>query len=124
MNLMAGGVKWESFGAKSDFAIVYKTITANDIKTCCHMGTEQRDKVSGPTPSSKQLKGLKQSSQSIPALPSLSEDCYVTIFWKVPIDTVSAPERSSHSLNITTSIMSRKNSQLKSLTLLSASFHT
>lgn len=65
MNLMAGGVKWESFGAKSDFAIVYITITANDIKTCCHMGTEQRDKVSGPTPSSKQLKGLKQSSSAV-----------------------------------------------------------
>lgn len=92
------------------YAIVYMSIRTDDIRTQGYMGTAQTDGVDGPLPAQRSAQILKQDSQLVPghskavemvnALPSLSEDCDFMIHGEVPTDRVSAPERSSHSLNI------------------------
>lgn len=119
------------------YSIVYLTIRTNDMRTCCYMGTEQRESQRSSFQLKgllkDQLKGLNKALQSVPTRGKAVEllvSCQaslrtVTLLsagklqWVVP-----SPERPSYSLNKTASVNSMKNSQLKSLSLLSAPFHT
>lgn len=72
-----------------------------EIKSMVHF--QLKDLLKKPAQTSKKASQLvpvhSKAVEIVGALPSLSEDCDFTIYWEVPTDRISAPERCSHCLN-------------------------